>query len=91
MRKFLASIFEKLAEKTRGKEPPVAIQAANEEVVLEEHKEVEPSPPQPKELSKNKSTKKKTEIIPYPVDPIRDVIDLMEFPFLSLSKDRQNQ
>jgi plasmid replication initiation protein len=34
--------------------------------------------------------KKKTEIIPYPDRPLRDVIDLMEFPFLALSKDRTN-
>jgi len=32
--------------------------------------------------------KKKTEIISYPEISIRDVIDLMEFPFLALSKDR---
>jgi plasmid replication initiation protein len=31
-----------------------------------------------------------TEIVSYPRDPIRDVIDLMEFPFLALSKDRIN-
>lgn len=34
--------------------------------------------------------KKKKEIISYPDIPIRDVIDLMEFPFLALSKDRVN-
>lgn len=36
--------------------------------------------------------KKKMEIIPYPYldNPIRDVIDLMEFPFLALSKDRRS-
>lgn len=34
--------------------------------------------------------KKKTETIPYPDNPIRDVIDLMEFPFLALSKNRTN-
>lgn len=34
--------------------------------------------------------KKKTEIIPYPDKPLRDVIDLMEFPFVALSKDRTN-
>lgn len=33
--------------------------------------------------------KETTEIVSYP-DPIRDVIDLMEFPFLALSKDRIN-
>jgi|GEM_PF-1122626 len=31
-----------------------------------------------------------TEMVSYPKDPIRDVINLMEFPFLALSKDRIN-
>ena len=90
MRKFLAAILEKLMEKVRGKEPPVTIQVANEEVVLEEHKEIEQNPLQAKKVSKNKVPKKKTEIAPYVMDPIRDVIDLMEFPFLALSKDRRS-
>lgn len=34
--------------------------------------------------------KKTTEVIPYSINPIRDVIDLMEFPFLALSKNRRN-
>jgi plasmid replication initiation protein len=34
--------------------------------------------------------KKNKEIISYPENPLRDVIDLMEFPFLALSKDRVN-
>jgi plasmid replication initiation protein len=88
MRKFLASIFKKIASKLDNIEPQVAVLAENEEVALKEVKEVEQSPPQPKKLSK--TPKKKTEIIPYPIDPIRDVIDLMEFPFLALSKDRIN-
>lgn len=89
MRKFIASLFEKLAEKVRGKEPPVAIQVANEEAVLEKHKEIEQIPPQAKKVSKNKIPKK-TKIVPYVMDPIRDVIDLMEFPFLALSKNRKS-
>jgi len=90
MRKFLTLIFKKIVSKLENVEPPVAILVENEEIVLEEHKEVEQSPPQSKKVSKNKIPKKKTEIV-YPVDPIdslRDIIDLMEFPFLALSKDR---
>ena len=88
MRNFLTSFFEKLADKIREKEPPVAIIEEYKEVVLEESIEVEPIPPQPKKPSK--APKKKTEIAPYVMDPIRDVIDLMEFPFLSLSKNRKS-
>jgi plasmid replication initiation protein len=90
MRKFLATILEKLADKIRKKEPPVAVLVENEEEVLEKNTEVEQSLSQSKKVSKNKIHKKKTEIIPYPIDPIRDVIDLMEFPFLALSKNRRS-
>ena len=93
MRKFFASILEILTEKVRGKEPPVAILPILEEhkeVVLEECKEIEQLHPQAKKVSKNKISTKNTEIVPYIMDPIRDVIDLMEFPFLALSKDRTN-
>ena len=88
MRNFLTSFFEKLADKIREKEPPVSIVEEYKEAVPEEIIKVESSLPQPKKLSK--APKKKTEIIPYVIDPIRDVIDLMEFPFLALSKDRIN-
>lgn len=82
MRKFIASLFEKLAEKARGKETHLAI--------LKEHREVELSLLQPKKLSKNKAKKKKTEVIPYKKNPARDLIEIMEIPFLALSKNRKN-
>lgn len=91
MKKFLASILKKVTSKLEDVESPVTLLVANEKIVLEEHKEVEHSASQPKKGSKNKIPKKKTAIIPYPVDPIdsiRDVVDLMEFPFLALSKNR---
>ena len=91
MKKFIASILKRVTSKLEDVESPVTLLGANEKIVLEEHKEVEHSASQPKKVSKNKIPKKKTAIIPYPVDPIdslRDVIDLMEFPFLALSKNR---
>jgi plasmid replication initiation protein len=91
MRKFFSSIFKKIASKLDNIEPPVAIIEEHKEAIPEEIIEVEKSPPQSKKVSKNKIPKQKIEIIPYPVDPIdslRDIIDLMEFPFLALSKDR---
>ena len=42
------------------------------------------------ESPKKLAQKKKTDITNYPDISIRDVIDLMEFPFLALSKDRIN-
>jgi plasmid replication initiation protein len=90
VRKFLSSILKKITSKLDNIEPPVTTQVANEEVVLEEHKEIEQSPPQAKKVSKNKISTKKTGIVPYVMDPIRDVIDLMEFPFLALSKNRRS-
>jgi plasmid replication initiation protein len=46
--------------------------------------------PKAKEIQGKKVQKKKTDLIPYPEISIRDVIDLMEFPFLALSKDRRS-
>lgn len=42
-----------------------------------------------KEIPEKHVQKKKKDIVPYSIDPIRDVIDLMEFPFLALSKNRR--
>jgi plasmid replication initiation protein len=88
MRNFLTSFFEKLADKIREKEPPVTIIEEYKEVVLEEIIEVEPIPPQPKKPSK--TPKKKTEIAPYVRNPARDLMEIMEVPFLALSKNRKS-
>lgn len=82
MRKFLTSIFEKLAEKLREKEPPTR--------VLEEKKDTNESRPKGKKTSKKSQIKKKTEITPYKKNPARDLIEMMEVPFLALSKNRKN-
>lgn len=81
MRKFLASILKKITSKLENVEPQLT--------VLGEHKEID-GLPKVKKAPKKTVPKKKTEIIPYSIDPIRDVIDLMEFPFLSLSKNRRS-
>ena len=46
--------------------------------------------PKIKEKQEKIVQKKKTEIVLYSTNPSRDVIDLMEFPFLALSKNRKN-
>lgn len=50
----------------------------------------ESPPPKVEEKQEKPLPKKKTEMISYSENSIRDVIDLMEFPFLALSKDRIN-
>lgn len=103
MRKFFNYIFEILAEKTRKKEPQIAIlekikrENEQESVVdkelpvenSEEFKEEEEIQPEPKKIKKN-ILKKKTEIISYKRNPGRDLMEMMEIPFLALSKNRKN-
>jgi hypothetical protein len=55
MRKFLTSIFEKLADKTRKKEPPVA--------VIEEIREIKPSSPKPTKIPKKRKQKARESIV----------------------------
>jgi len=81
MRKFFNLIFEKLAQKTRQKEP--------QRIILEEIVKVEQILPKPKKASKNVH-KKKNEIAPYKKNPARDLMEIMEVPFLALSKNRRN-
>lgn len=82
MRKFLAAILEKLSKKLREKEPEVAI--------LEEA-DIEEIQPEIKKTNKKTVLKQKVnEITPCSTNSIRDVIDLMEFPFVALSKNRTN-
>jgi len=75
--KKLAEMLEKLATPTTPLE--------EENAVIEEV-----LPPTVKKKQEKQVPKKKTELIPYQEKPLRDVIDLMEFPFLALSKDRIN-
>ena len=96
MKKILASILERMLEwlnkrpsqqeGLEGKEsrlqPPNLEEA---QVVVHEF-----SPPEVSEQPGKSIQKKKKEVIHYPDKPLRDVIDLMEFPFVALSKDRTN-
>jgi plasmid replication initiation protein len=82
MRSFLASFFEKITKRLREKEQKT--------IPFEEEKVLEPLPSKVKKTRKKNITEKKTEIIPSSINPIRDVIDLMEFPFVALSKKRRN-
>ncbi len=75
--KKLAEMLEKLATPTTPLEEESAV---IEEVLA----------PEGKKKQEKSVPKKKTELIPYTEKPLRDVIDLMEFPFVALSKDRIN-
>lgn len=84
MLKFLSAFFKKVGELLEN----LATQTTplkDENAVIEEV-----LPPKIEEKQEKQVQKKKTEIIPYSDNPIRDVIDLMEFPFVALSKDRTN-
>jgi plasmid replication initiation protein len=84
MRRFLSALLKKLAEMLEKLATPTA-PVEEENVVIEEI-----FPPKIEEKQDNPVSKKKKELIPYPDKPLRDVIDLMEFPFIALSKKRTN-
>lgn len=82
---FITALFEQLL-KNLGYEKRI------EEPVLEKETVLINNAPslELKKITEKSVQKKKTEIIHYPDIPLRDIIDLMEFPFLALSKDRIN-
>ncbi len=88
MRNFLAPFFENIIKKLR-KIPPI-FTLEEEKGVINKEKAIEEIRHKVKKTHKRKIAEKKTEIIPYEINPIRDVIDLMEFPFVALSKNRIN-
>jgi hypothetical protein len=85
LRRFFRTLFKKVAdllEETR----PQAIHVEEEIIVIDKSPSIKIKETQEKNIKK-----KKTEIIHYhPEKQLRDVIDLMEFPFVALSKDRIN-
>lgn len=83
MRRFFSSLFKKIGEILEN-EDPQTIPVEEEALITAEVTSLKAK----KTLEKN-IQKKKTEIIPCAINPIRDVIDLMEFPFVALSKKRR--
>jgi plasmid replication initiation protein len=82
MRKFLTSILEKLIKKLKD---------AESEVVVFEKTIVEETPSEIKENNKKEKKKQKIKsIILYKKNPSRDLMEMMEVPFLALSKKRKN-
>lgn len=84
MLKFLGTFLKKAGELLEKLATPTT--------PLEEENSVieEVLAPKIEEKQEKHVSKKKTKIIHHPDMPIRDVIDLMEFPFVALSKDRIN-
>lgn len=68
------------------------VETGNTPLHLEEASVIFNDPPSPKVTEKlgKAIQKKKTAVIHYSDQSLRDVIDLMEFPFVALSKDRIN-
>lgn len=89
MRKILASILERMVEwlnkKPHQQEVLEKFQIEEPLSVINESLPSEVSKQSEKALKKNKNS-----AVHYPDIPIRDVIDLMEFPFVALSKNRIN-
>lgn len=82
---FITALFEQLL-KNLGYEKRIQEPILEKETVL-----INNAPAlKLKKITEQSVQKKKTEIIHYPDIPLRDIIDLMEFPFLALSKDRIN-
>jgi len=104
MRRFFRTLLKKTAEFLEKIElllkddelqtPPVEVVLDEKVVVAEEKIEVLPAQKVNKtqEKSAKSPPKKKTSIIPDITadNPIRDMLDMMEFPFLALSKNRRN-
>lgn len=76
-------INKKSLETVREEEQKAPIEETNSVVN-------ELSPPKVNEIRENALQKKKTAVIHYSDKHLRDVIDLMEFPFVALSKNRIN-
>lgn len=89
MKNFLASFFENITKKFREKSSKI-FTFEEKRVLINKEKTIEEITSKVEKTHKKKISEKKTEIVPYSIDPIRDVIDLMEFPFLSLSKNRRS-
>ncbi len=97
MKRFFRSLLKKIGEfleKTGKilKEDKIQTLHVEEKIVVVEEALDEVSSLKVKGKQGNPVKKKKTDIIPYSEseNPIRDVVDLMEFPFLALSKNRRN-
>lgn len=85
MRRFFSTLFKKIAEMLEKGDPQKTPVEEKVPVIVND-----PPPPKVTEQPGKAIQKKKTEVIHYPDKPLRDVIDLMEFPFVALSKDRIN-
>jgi plasmid replication initiation protein len=84
MRRFFSTLLKKVADMLE-KDDPQATPIEEEVIVIDAFPALKVKEKTGKNVQKNK-----TEIIHHPEKPLRDVIDLMEFPFVSLSKDRTN-
>lgn len=85
MRRFLSTLLKKILEMLEKVSPQIE-RVEEENTVIEEV-----LTPKVEEKQDKPVPKKKTEIIRYSEseNPLRDVVDLMEFPFLALSKNRK--
>lgn len=86
MKKLIATFLRKLSIKFEGYQN----QALLNEQMVEQKIIVEAKKHSKKQLAKNKKPKTDINHVSFSEKPIRDIIEIMELPFLSLSKNRRN-
>lgn len=83
MRNFLSALFKKTAEMLEKSSPQTT--------PIEEGHVINESPSLKVNKTQEKASKKeKKTVIPYVANPARDLIEIMEVPFLALSKNRKS-
>ena len=85
MRKFIAAFLKRLSKKLDNSEPNIV----HQEIIEVTNKNI-PDKISNKSGNKKKEKSKLTEVTLYKKNPARDLIEMMEVPFLSLSKNRKN-
>ncbi len=85
MRKFLSALFKKISEMLEKTSPQTTpVEEGSNEIINES-----PSLKINKTQEKTSKKEKKT-VIPYVANPARDLMEIMEVPFLALSKNRKS-
>ncbi len=83
MRKFLSTLFKKIGEMLEKSSPQTAL--VEERHVINEYPSLKV-----KKIQEKKSKKEKKTLTSYVANPARDLIEIMEVPFLALSKNRKS-
>jgi len=89
MKKFIAAFLRKLSIKLEGRETQESIKEQATEQTVSQQQTIETVEAE-NSLKKKQKTKTDLSSISFSEKPIRDVMEIMELPFLALSKNRRN-